>query len=143
MRMIAGIIEPTSGTILVDGVSVTERAERTKRIVGYVPDRPYLYEKLTALEFLEFIAGIYGLEPSSAEPLAKKLLVHFGLSDVMGHRVESYSHGMKQRLVMSSVLTQPKLLVVDEPMVGLDPAGAQTLKSTLKTQAREAGMGIL
>ena len=144
MRMIAGIIEPTSGTILVDGVSVTERAERTKRIVGYVPDRPYLYEKLTALEFLEFIAGIYGLEPSSAEVLAKKLLVHFGLSDVMGHRVESYSHGMKQRLVMSSVfLTQPKLLVVDEPMVGLDPAGAQTLKSTLKTQAREAGMGIL
>ena len=109
-----------------------------------MPDRPYLYEKLTALEFLEFIAGIYGLEPSSAEVLAKKLLVHFGLSDVMGHRVESYSHGMKQRLVMSSVfLTQPKLLVVDEPMVGLDPAGAQTLKSTLKAQAREAGMGIL
>ena len=93
MRMIAGIIEPTSGTILVDGVSVTERAERTKRIVGYVPDRPYLYEKLTALEFLEFIAGIYGLEPSSAEALAKKLLVHFGLSDVMGHRVKVIAMG--------------------------------------------------
>ncbi|MGB0646024.1 MAG: ABC transporter ATP-binding protein [Bradymonadia bacterium] len=144
MRMIAGIIQPSGGTILIDGMSVADNPVETKRIVGYVPDRPYLYEKLTAFEYLEFVAGLYQLPLDRGESEARRLLTLFGLGDVMHHEIESYSHGMKQRLVMSSVLLcEPKLMVVDEPMVGLDPKGARLLKDTLRQEAHEKGMAIL
>ena len=144
MRMITGIIQPSSGDIRVDGVSVEADPTSTKRIVGYVPDRPYLYEKLTAFEYMEFIAGVYALDPKKSQSRADSLIKLFGLGDVMHHEIESYSHGMKQRLVMSSVLLcQPKLMVVDEPMVGLDPNGARLLKDTLRQEAHENGMAIL
>ncbi len=144
MRMITGIIQPTSGEIQVDGVSVESDPTATKRIVGYVPDRPYLYEKLTAFEYMEFIAGVYSLDLRAAQSRAEHLITLFGLGDVMHHEIESYSHGMKQRLVMSSVLLcKPKLMVVDEPMVGLDPNGARLLKDTLRQEAHDNGMAIL
>ena len=144
MRMIAGIIQPSNGTILIDGMSVADNPVETKRIVGYVPDRPYLYEKLTAFEYLEFVAGLYQLPLDRSESEARRLLTLFGLGDVMHHEIESYSHGMKQRLVMSSVLLcEPKLMVVDEPMVGLDPKGARLLKDTLRQEAHDKGMAIL
>ena len=144
MRMIAGIIAPTKGEVRVNGLSVATHPVETKRVVGYVPDRPYLYEKLTAFEYLEFVAGLYELNADEAESEATRLLTLFGLSDVMHHEIESYSHGMKQRLVMSSVLLcKPKLMVVDEPMVGLDPTGARLLKDVLRTEAHENGMAIL
>ena len=144
MRMIAGIIAPTKGEVMVNGLSVATHPVDTKRVVGYVPDRPYLYEKLTAFEYLEFVSGLYELDVNVAQADAERLLTLFGLSDVMHHEIESYSHGMKQRLVMSSVLLcKPKLMVVDEPMVGLDPTGARLLKDVLRTQAHENGMAIL
>lgn len=144
MRMIAGIIAPTKGEVLVNGLSVATHPVETKRVVGYVPDRPYLYEKLTAFEYLEFVSGLYELDVNVAQADAERLLTLFGLSDVMHHEIESYSHGMKQRLVMSSVLLcKPKLMVVDEPMVGLDPTGARLLKDVLRTEAHENGMAIL
>ena len=144
MRMIAGIIAPTKGEVLVNGLSVATHPVDTKRVVGYVPDRPYLYEKLTAFEYLEFVSGLYGLDVNVAQADAERLLTLFGLSDVMHHEIESYSHGMKQRLVMSSVLLcKPKLMVVDEPMVGLDPTGARLLKDVLRQEAHDNGMAIL
>ncbi len=144
MRMIAGIIAPTKGEVMVNGLSVATHPVDTKRVVGYVPDRPYLYEKLTAFEYLEFVSGLYELDVNVAQADAERLLTLFGLSDVMHHEIESYSHGMKQRLVMSSVLLcKPKLMVVDEPMVGLDPTGARLLKDVLRTEAHENGMAIL
>lgn len=144
MRMIAGIIQPSSGTVHIEGKNVEDDPTATKRVVGYVPDRPYLYEKLTAFEYMEFIAGVYTLDPSSAQERAERLVRLFGLGEVMHHEIESYSHGMKQRLVMSSVLLcEPKLMVVDEPMVGLDPNGARLLKNTLRSEAHDNGMAIL
>ena len=144
MRMIAGIIKASSGVVRVNGTSVEEDPTATKRVVGYVPDRPYLYEKLTAFEYMEFIAGVYELAPKKAQVRAEHLIRLFGLGDVMHHEIESYSHGMKQRLVMSSVLLcEPKLMVVDEPMVGLDPNGARLLKDTLRQEAQSNGMAIL
>ena len=144
MRMITGIIQPTDGEIHVNGVSVESDPTATKRIVGYVPDRPYLYEKLTAFEYMEFIAGVYSLDLPGAQSRAEHLITLFGLGEVMHHEIESYSHGMKQRLVMSSVLLcKPKLMVVDEPMVGLDPNGARLLKDILRQEAQENGMAIL
>ena len=144
MRMISGIIQPTEGQIFVDGLSVQSNPIRTKQVVGYVPDRPYLYEKLTAFEYLEFTAGLYQLRSEETQRRAERLIELFGLGSVRHHQVESYSHGMKQRLVMTSVLLcQPKLMVVDEPMVGLDPKGARLLKDVLRQEAHDNGMAIL
>ena len=121
MKMICGLIRPTEGTITVDGFDVVKSPIEVKKRIGYVPDRPHLYEKLTAEEYMYFIAGLYGIEAIHGRKKAKELIELFGLGHVRHKLVESFSHGMKQRLVMASVLLhEPRLMVVDEPMVGLD-----------------------
>lgn len=144
MKMVCGLIAPTAGTITVDGLDVTAAPLEVKARLGYVPDRPHLYERLSALEYMYFIAGLYRLARKAAIEDSHRLLALFGLGDKIDHLVESFSHGMKQRLVMASVLLhQPKLLIVDEPMVGLDPRGARLLKDVLRTEARERGLAVL
>lgn len=130
IKMMAGVLKPTSGSVIIDGMDIAKEPEKVKRCIGFIPDRPYLYEKLTGMEFLKFIAGLYGMDHASSLPTRiRDLLELFDLTHWSDELIESYSHGMKQRLVMcSALLPQPKVLIVDEPMVGLDPRGARLVK---------------
>ena len=133
IKMMAGLIKPTSGRVIIDGWDLAEHANRAKEVVGFIPDRPFLYEKLTALEFLRFIAGLYNLSSNGVEAKMQNLFALFGLNDWQNELIESFSHGMKQRLVMASAfIHQPKLIIVDEPMVGLDPKGAKLVKEVFR-----------
>lgn len=144
MKMVAGLIRPTAGVIRVDGLDVSREPLAVKQRIGYVPDRPHLYERLTALEYMEFIAGLYRIPAARAEVRAIELLALFGLGEKLDSLVESFSHGMKQRLVMASVLLhEPSLLIVDEPMVGLDPRGIRLLKDVLRAEARDHGRTVI
>ena len=144
MKMVCGLITPTSGQLTVDGFDVRKDPIKVKQRLGYVPDRPHVYERLSALEYMYFIAGLYSIPKGEAQQRSEEFLELFGLTQVREHLVESFSHGMKQRLVMASVLMhRPRLMVVDEPMVGLDPQGARLLKDVLRREARDNGMTIL
>ena len=135
MKMIVGLIRPTTGQVEVDGVDVVKQPLEARAHIGYIPDRPNLYERLSALEYMFFIGSLYRIDRKKAVPRSHALLELFGLGHKKDQLVESFSHGMKQRLVMASVmLHEPKLLVVDEPMVGLDPQGARLLKDVLRQE---------
>ena len=134
IRMMAGLLQPTSGTALIGGYDVLKDPLKAKAITGFIPDRPYLYDKLTATEFMHFVAKLY--EVKSPAKRISGLLDLFGLNDWVNELVENFSHGMKQRLVMASALLhEPKVLVVDEPMVGLDPRGARLVKDIFQDLA--------
>lgn len=136
IRMLAGVLSPTNGHIRIDGFDTVESPVQTRHRVGYIPDRPYLYEKLTAREFMSFIGGIYGLDKQVIDSRGSALLDENDLLDRADELIEAYSHGMKQRLVLSAArLHQPSLLIVDEPMVGLDPHGARRIKDTFRAIA--------
>ncbi len=133
MKMLVGLIKPTEGSLKVDGIDVVQDPIRARQIVGYIPDRPFLYEKLTAREFLSFTAGIYGMDFKQQVARADELIQLFDLDEWSNELIESYSHGMKQRLTMAAaILHRPRLLVVDEPMVGLDPRGAVLVKTLFR-----------
>ncbi|MBI1865107.1 MAG: ABC transporter ATP-binding protein [Nitrospirae bacterium] len=143
LRMIGGLLEPTGGRIEVKGHDLARSPLEVKRIMGFIPDRPYLYEKLTAREFLVFSGGLYGVPPDRASSRGKELLRLFDLADWSDELIESFSHGMKQRLVMASALLHvPEVLVIDEPMVGLDPRGARMLKNLFRG-LRDRGVTLL
>jgi ABC-2 type transport system ATP-binding protein len=134
IKMMAGLLQPTGGSVEIGGFDVQKDPLRAKYITGFIPDRPYLYEKLTAEEFMRFVAELYTMTGPAAR--IRDLLELFGLTDWAGELIENFSHGMKQRLVMaSSLLHEPKVLVVDEPMVGLDPRGARLVKDLFKDLA--------
>lgn len=136
IRMLSGVLKPTAGRIHVDGIDIVEEPVESRRRIGYIPDRPYLYEKLTAREFLQFVGGIYGVEEATIRERGDRLLAENDLLDRADELVEAYSHGMKQRLVLSaSLLHEPRLLIVDEPMVGLDPAGKRRIKDKFREVA--------
>lgn len=131
IKMMAGLLQPTNGTILLGGFDVQKEPLKAKFITGFIPDRPFLYEKLTAVEFMHFVANLYEMQNPNTR--INELLELFGLPDWKNELVENFSHGMKQRLVMASALLHdPKVLVVDEPMVGLDPRGARLVKDIFK-----------
>jgi len=143
LRMLAGILKPTSGTLKICGYDIERQAREAKSITGFIPDRPYLYSKLTGREFLYFVSDLYSVPPKEAEDRIDQLLSEYRLLDWQDELVESYSHGMKQRLATCAALVhRPKVLIVDEPMVGLDPHGAKLLKESLRTYANQ-GMSIL
>ena len=137
IKMMAGVLMPTKGTIIINGKDIQTEPSEVKRCSGFIPDRPFLYEKLTGIEFLRFIAGLYKLNQSfPVEARIAELLELFELSHWHDELIESYSHGMKQRLVMcGALLHDPKVLIVDEPMVGLDPKGARLVKDIFRDQA--------
>jgi ABC-2 type transport system ATP-binding protein len=133
MRMIAGILRPTAGSIRVAGVDLLADPMSAKAKLGFIPDRPFIYEKLTGMEFLRFVAGLYGQDGQQIERRGRELLNIFDLEDWRDELVESYSHGMRQKLIISSAFVhRPDVIVVDEPMVGLDPRAARTLKNLFR-----------
>jgi ABC-2 type transport system ATP-binding protein len=138
IKMLGGILAPTSGRVRICGIDMAERPEDAKRKIGFIPDRPYLYEKLTAMEFLRFTAELYRVGGNGFERRAQQELLRFSLQDWSNDLIESYSHGMKQRLVMAAaLLIEPQVIVVDEPMVGLDPIAIKMVKDLLRKLARE------
>ena len=138
IKMITGVLLPTSGEIRICGEDLIKNPQKAKSLIGYISDRPYLYNKLTGYEFLLFCADLYNLNSNFAKHRARELLIEYGLKDWQNQLIESYSHGMKQRLAMSAALIHdPKVLVIDEPMVGLDPHGAKMFKESLKKYAKE------
>jgi len=144
IRMLAGLMKPDTGTVVLDGHDLAEEPEMAKSIVGFVPDRPFLYEKLTGWEFLEFTAGIYRVDPKELERLGKRYLEMFELIDWKDELIEGYSHGMKQRLIISSALLhKPRIFIIDEPMVGLDPRGVRLVKDLFTQMAKAGGMAVL
>jgi len=143
LRLIAGLARPTSGAISIFGVDALADPLAAKALLSYIPDRPYLYERLAAIEFLHFVGGLYGMRRSEADRRGRELLGLFDLADRAEERIEAYSHGMKQRLVFAAALLhRPRLIVVDEPMVGLDPRGARLLKEVLRALTREQGAAV-
>jgi len=144
IRMVAGVLQPTEGRILVGGTDLAIDPEQAKSRLGYIPDRPFLYEKLTGGEFLRFVAGLWGKNGNGTEERADRLLELFHLSEWKDELIESYSHGMRQKLLITSAMIhQPELVIVDEPMVGLDPRSARVLKDLLRTFVDQGGTVFL
>ncbi len=142
IRILSGVLPPTGGSLLIDGVDMAVDPVQAKARVGYIPDRPYLYEKLTAREMLHFVGGLYGMAPPVIERDGMELLRFHGLQDFADRLIEGFSHGMKQRLTLScALLHDPPLLIVDEPMVGLDPRGAKQIKKVFRERA-ESGRTV-
>jgi len=133
IRMMAGLVKPTHGQAFINGWNVYANPREAKLITGFIPDRPFLYGKLTGREFLRFVGNLYGLASSAIDSRIDRLFSLFNTTDYGDDLIESYSHGMKQRIVMASALIHnPKVLIVDEPMVGLDPRGAKLVKRIFK-----------
>jgi len=136
IKMIAGLLKPDAGKIFINRRSLADYPRQCKQDTGYIPDRPYLFEKLTGYEFLQFIASLYNLLPETFSKNIDHYLKLFDLQDWQHHLIESYSHGMRQKLIISSVfMLNPPLIVVDEPMVGLDPKSARIVKELFKSHA--------
>jgi ABC-2 type transport system ATP-binding protein len=134
LRMIAGILKPTSGSVAIGGISLEHNPVAAKSKLGFIPDRPFIYEKLTGTEFLRFVAGLYRQEGPDIDRRGVELLALFDLLDWKDELVESYSHGMRQKLIIASAFAhRPEVIVVDEPMVGLDPKAARLLKDLFRT----------
>jgi ABC-2 type transport system ATP-binding protein len=143
LRMIAGLLKPTAGRVVVNGHDMAREPERAKASLGFIPDRPFIYEKLTAGEFLRFHGSLYGMADAGLGERVREMLELFELGRWEHELVESFSHGMKQRLVMcAAFLHRPSAVVVDEPMVGLDPRGARLIKDVFRTMSAR-GVAVL
>jgi len=144
IKMLTGLLRPTSGQVIIGrddsrpGYDLCVEPEKAKAITGYVPDEPFLYDKLTGYEFVHFVAGLYDVPPQKADERIHYYFDLFGLTDAMHYLIESYSHGMRQKVVMTAALIHdPAVLILDEPMVGLDPRSARLIKDLLKQKSRE------
>ncbi|HEX9788542.1 MAG TPA: ABC transporter ATP-binding protein, partial [Candidatus Binatia bacterium] len=137
IRVMMGILKASSGQVLLDGHDVVTDSQQAKAITGFIPDRPFMYEKLSGYEFLEFVGKLHGVEPARLKHRIAELLEQLELTPWKDELIESYSHGMKQRLIICAALVhKPRILIVDEPMVGMDPKGARTLKELFTDLAR-------
>ena len=142
IKMIAGLLRPTAGRVLVCGHDAHADPIEAKRACAYVPDQPFLYDKLSGLEFMHFIGDLYGVHGAERDKEIDRLVELFGMKSFIRELSEAYSHGMKQRLVLAATLLhRPKVILVDEPLVGLDPHHARVVKEVFKDQAR-AGTSI-
>ena len=138
IKMIGGILAPSAGTVKITGIDIQQEPEKAKGKIGFIPDRPYLYEKLTGMEFLKFTADLYGVPDDIFSQKAQQNLEMFSLADWSDELIESYSHGMKQRLIMSAALLhEPEVIIVDEPMVGLDPMAIMMVKDLFQRLAQK------
>lgn len=143
VNMCTGLLLPTSGSVQVAGMDLHREPRATKRLIGYVPDEPYLYEKFTAREFVTFMGRLYRVT-ASLEERTEKLLAYFDLLDAADDLIGGYSHGMKQKTALCGVLIHdPRLLFLDEPTVGLDPKSARLLKDTVQALAGEGRAVVL
>jgi ABC-2 type transport system ATP-binding protein len=144
LRMVAGLLRPDGGAVRIFGVDVAAEPERAKRALAWVPDEPMLYDKLRGLEYLEFVAGLWGLPAAEAAPRARELLEWLGLWEQRGDYAETYSKGMRQKLALAgALLHRPRLLILDEPLTGLDAAAARQVKDLLRQIVREGATVVL
>jgi ABC-2 type transport system ATP-binding protein len=144
IRMIAGILRPTSGRVEVGGFDVQRQPLEAKHRMGYIPDRPFVYDKLTGGEFLRFAAALYGQEGGAVERRMDELLELFELAPWKNELTEAYSHGMRQKLIIAGALVhRPAVIVVDEPMVGLDPKSARLLKDLFRRFVTRGGTVLM
>lgn len=138
IKAVAGILDFNEGEILIDGKSIKSQPIQCKQEMAYIPDNPDIYEYLTGIKYLNFIADIYGVSKNDREERIKKYGDMFEITGNLGDLISSYSHGMKQKLVLiSALIHRPKLLILDEPFVGLDPKASLTLKNLMKEMCRE------
>jgi ABC-2 type transport system ATP-binding protein len=138
IKLLTALLIPTEGRAFIDGKDVQVDPVGAKRVIGYIPDQPFLYEKLTGREFLRFVGGLYDMEPNEAERKAEELMELFGVLDVADLLIEEYSHGMKQKLSFSAAfLHDPRVIIVDEPWVGLDPKSIRFIKSYLRSKVHD------
>lgn len=138
IRMMVGLTPPTSGTVNISGYDIVSSPRRAKAATGFIPDTPYLFEKLTGYEFLRFSGRLYGMESAVVNSESVRLMSFFDLADWGDQLVESYSHGMKKRLAMASALLHdPEVIIIDEPMVGLDPLGARKVRGLFRELAEK------
>jgi ABC-2 type transport system ATP-binding protein len=136
IKMLCGLLFPTAGTVRVGGFDLATRGDQARALVSYVPDQPFLYEKLTGREFLQFTADLYAVPPARARDRIAEVIDLFHLDDFADDLTERYSHGMRQRTVFAAALVhEPKLLIADEPTVGLDPKSVRELKTLLRDLA--------
>ena len=144
LRLVAGLLIPDSGTIEVFGIDVRRHPIEAKRIIAWLPDEPMLYDRLDPLEYLEFVAGLWGIEPAKAQEIASALLEMLGLWPHRHQRCETFSRGMKQKVALAGALVhQPKLLMLDEPLTGLDAAASRQVKDLLAASVRRGATIIL
>ena len=144
MRMIAQILRPTSGEIRIAGRPTWDQPQAIKSIIGYIPDRPFVYDKLTGAEFIRFVAALYGQSGAALERRMLELLELFELTPWKDELTESYSHGMRQKLIIASAFAhRPEVIVVDEPMVGLDPKSARLLKDLFRQFVNRGGTVLM
>jgi ABC-2 type transport system ATP-binding protein len=142
IKMLCGLLFPTAGTVKVGGFDMATHGDQARQLISYVPDQPFLYEKLSGREFLQFTADLYGMDPGYAKGRMEHVIDLFHLDDFVDDLTERYSHGMRQRTVFAAALLhEPKLLIADEPTVGLDPKSIRELKVLLRQQAR-AGVTV-
>jgi len=143
LKMIAGLLLPDSGSIQIGGHDITQQPESAKRLLAYLPDEPLLYGRLRPMEYLEFVAGLWGIAPRTAEARARKLLEDLALWESRGQYCEALSRGMQQKLVLAGALIhEPQLLILDEPLTGLDVAASRQIKDLLQDMTRH-GMTVL
>jgi ABC-2 type transport system ATP-binding protein len=143
IKMIVGLFAPTAGQIFVNGFDVVKQPMEAKQTIAYVPDQPFLYEKLTGKEFLYFVGGLYKIPKQVLHERIQSIIDHFEIGSWVDKRTEDYSQGMRQRITIAAALIhQPKTIVIDEPMIGLDPRSSKIVRETLRAQA-EQGVSIL
>jgi ABC-2 type transport system ATP-binding protein len=144
LRLVAGLLGADSGTIEVFGIDVRRHPIEAKRIIAWLPDEPMLYDRLDPLEYLEFVAGLWGIEPAKAQEIANSLLETLGLWPHRHQRCETFSRGMKQKVAVAGALVhEPKLLMLDEPLTGLDAAASRQVKDLLAATVRQGATIIL
>lgn len=143
IKMLVGLIRPMSGTVRVGGYDLVTQTREATALIGYVPDQPYLYDKLSGREILNFVGRMYGMDHQQVQHAADREIERFELCEFVDELTETYSHGMKQRMVFASALLhRPKVLVVDEPMIGLDPHSIRLVKDLMQNEVAN-GMCIL
>jgi ABC-2 type transport system ATP-binding protein len=144
LRMVAGLLRPDAGTINVFGVDALADPRAAKRIIAWLPDEPMLYDKLTPMEYLQFVAGLWGVPAKQARAKAEELLRWLDLWEQRGQRCEGFSRGMKQKAALAGALIhEPKLLILDEPLTGLDAAMARQVKDLLQARVKAGATVIL
>ncbi len=143
LKMLCGLLFPTAGTVSVGGFDLRTQGDQARRLISYVPDQPYLYDKLTGREFLRFTCDLYGMDRTYAADRIATVIDLFELADFVDDLTERYSHGMRQRTVFAAALAhEPRLLIADEPTVGLDPRSIRKLKTLLR-QLADGGVTVL
>ena len=144
LRMLAGLLRPTSGVTRIGGVDVHAEPEKAKQELAYVPDEPALYGKLNPIEYLEYVAALWRVPTATARDRARTLLERLSLADRAGERLEGYSRGMKQKVALAAAMIhEPRLLMLDEPLTGLDAGAARLIKDMLLDYVQKGGTVLL